>query len=288
MKDYAYYPGCSVKGTGRHYEESLLAAFDALGLNLLEIDDWNCCGATLYMSVDEMMSFTLSSRNLALAEKMGHDIVTPCSACYLVLIKTQDFIRRYPEIKAKIDGALKSAGMEYKGKVRVRHPLEVLINDMGLEDIKKKVTRPLKGIRVAPYYGCQLVRPYHEFDHPIYPTTMDRLLEALGAEVVDYPLKTRCCGGSLTGTIENVGLRLNQILLNEAQKRGANCLVTVCPLCQFNLECYQTKINKRFGTDLSLPILYFTQLLGLAVGVSKEELGFKRAMVPADSILVTA
>lgn len=288
MKEYAYYPGCSVKGTAKHYEESLLAAFDVLGLNLTELEDWNCCGATLALAVNELKSFTMVSRNLALAEKTGLDIVTPCSACYLVLLKTQDYIRRYPDIKAKIDRALKSVGMEYRGTVRVKHTLEALVNDVKLEEVKNRVTRPLKGFKVAPYYGCQIVRPYKEFDHPFYPDSMDRLLKALGAEVVDYPLKTDCCGAAIAGTMEEVGVRLNYVLLKEAQKRGANCVVTVCPLCQLNLEQYQGKINKRFNSDISLPILYFTQLLGLALGVPEERLGFNRAMVSADSLLEAA
>jgi heterodisulfide reductase subunit B len=288
VKEYAYYPGCSVKGTARHYEESLLMTFSAMELNLVELEDWNCCGATLCLAVDELMSDAMSSRNLAIAEKMGLDLVAPCSACYLVLIKTQDHIRRYPDIKAKMNRALEAVGMEYHGKLRVRHPLDILMNDVGLKEITARVTKPLEGFRVAPYYGCQLTRPYQVFDHSFYPSSMDKLFEALGAEVINYPLKTRCCGGSIIGSMEDVGLRLNQILLQEARKRGANCLATVCPLCQFNLECYQAKINKRYGSDFSLPVLYFTQLLGLAMGLPEDQLGFNRAVVPVDSLLMVS
>jgi heterodisulfide reductase subunit B len=280
MKAYTYYPGCSVKGTAKQYEESLLAVFEALDLRLEELPDWNCCGATFYMSVDEVMSFSLSARNLALAEPYKRDVVAPCSACYLVLLKTQDYIKRYPDIRKKVSDALDAANLTYHvGAVRVRHPLEILINDVGLENIRNRVKSPLRSFKIAPYYGCQIVRPYQEFDHQRYPETMDHLFEALGATVVDYPLKTSCCGGSLMGTIENVGLRLNYILLKEAHKRGANCIATVCPLCQFNLEAYQRKILEKENGLTETPVLYFTQLVGLALGVPAQKLGLQRAMV---------
>jgi heterodisulfide reductase subunit B len=289
MKQYTYYPGCSVKGTAKQYEESLLAVFNALDLKLNELDDWNCCGATLYMSVDNLMSFTLSARNLAKAAMNGqHDLVTPCSACYLVLLKTQDHIKRYPAIREKVNKALRAADLKYQQNVKVRHPLEVLLTDVGLEEIRKKVKTPLRGYKIAPYYGCQIVRPYSEFNHGSFPTSLDQLFEALGAEVVDYPLKTRCCGGSLTGTLEEVGLRLNYILLHEAVKRGANIMTTVCPLCQFNLECYQNKINSKYKTNIILPVVYFTQLMGLALGISKKALGLERNLVPLNEIAEAA
>ncbi|RMD95870.1 MAG: disulfide reductase, partial [Calditrichaeota bacterium] len=277
MKTYTYYPGCSVKGTARQYEESLLAVFDALELKLEELPDWNCCGATFYMSVDEKMSFSLSARNLALAERYQRDIVTPCSACYLVLLKTQDYIKRYPEIRKKVSDALEAAKLTYHGTLQVRHPLEVLINDVGLEAIQNRVRKPLRSFKIAPYYGCQIVRPYQKFDHRRYPETMDRLFEALGAEVVDYPSKTRCCGGSLMGTMEDVGIRLNYILLHDAAKRGANCIATLCPLCHFNLDMYQKKILKTYDSFEEIPVLYFTQLMGLAFGLPAKKLGIQRS-----------
>jgi heterodisulfide reductase subunit B len=279
MKTYSYYPGCSVKGTAKQYEESLLAVFEALDLKLLELPDWNCCGATMYMSVDENMSFAVSARNLAIAEEMGFDLVAPCSACYLVLLKTMKYIKQYPEIREKVDKALTAADLVYRGTVRVRHPLEVLLHDVGFEKIQNRVRIPLRSFKIAPYYGCQIVRPYQEFDHPCFPETMDQIFEYLGAEAVDYPVKTRCCGGSLTGTIEEVGLRINYILLSEAQRRGANCIVTVCPLCQFNLEAYQRKILKKYNDIKEIPILYFTQILGLAFGIPAKKLGIKRSII---------
>ena len=285
MNTYTYYPGCSLKGTARQYEESLLAVFEALDLRLEELPDWNCCGATFYMSIDEPTSFALSARNLALAEELGRDVVAPCSSCYLVLIKTQDYLRKYPGLRVKIGKALAAAGLTYSGRVKVRHPLEVILNDVGLEELQNKVRVPLRSFKIAPYYGCQIVRPYHEFDHPCFPNSMDVLFETLGAGVVDYPVKTRCCGGSLMGTVEDVGLRLNYILLNEAYKRGANCIVTVCPLCQFNLDSYQDKILKQYNGWNKMPVLYFTQVLGLALGLKPENLGIQRNIVQPEELV---
>jgi len=278
---YIYYPGCALKSTGRHYEESLRAVFDELGIDLEELKDWNCCGATAYMSIDELDAFALAARNLALAERWGgKEMIAPCSACYLVLNKTRDYMERYPQqIGTKVKKALKAAGLDYKNSVKVRHPLDILVNDFGIEEIKKRSRRSLNGLKIAPYYGCQIVRPYATFDDPFYPVTMDRLFSALGAEVVDYPLKTKCCGGSLTGTIEEVGLRLSYILLKNAKANGAELIVTVCPLCQFNLECYQDEVVKKYGEDVRMPILYFTQLLGIALGLSEDKLGIKRLLV---------
>jgi heterodisulfide reductase subunit B len=277
---YSYFPGCSLKGLGRAYEESLLPVFKHLGVELEELDDWNCCGATAYMAVDEGKACVLAARNLALAQKSGHaQMLAPCAACYLVLNKAQHYLQDYPAMKTTVDRALGTAGLHFTGELSVRHPLDVLLNDVGLEAIKQKVCRPLSGLKVAPYYGCQMVRPYATFDDQYNPTTMDRLLEALGATVIRYPLKTKCCGGSLTGTVPEAGVRMVYILLNEARKRGADCLATVCPLCQFNLDAYHAPLAAQYG-PIMVPTVYFTQLMGLAFGLEQQGLGLRRAAVP--------
>jgi heterodisulfide reductase subunit B len=286
---YLYYPGCSLKCTGRSYEESLLAVFDALKLDYTEIDDWNCCGATAYMSVDEVKAFTLAARNLALAEKQFEkeeeiNLIAPCAACYMVLLKTQNYMDAKPELRAKVYMALKEAGLTNKRRVKVRHPLDVITNDIGIDAISKAKKNSLKGIKVASYYGCQTVRPYATFDDARDPSTMDNLVKALGAEPVDWPLKTRCCGGSLTGTVPEVGLPLSYVLLKEAAKCGADVIVTACPLCQFNLECYQNVINKKYKENLNLPVIYFSQLMGLAFGISQKELGIQRLFIKPEKV----
>jgi heterodisulfide reductase subunit B len=284
---YMYYPGCSLLSTGKPYDESLRAVFRALDVELQEVDDWNCCGATAYVSIDEHQAFALATRNLALAEAQGANgngeevhLLAPCSACYMVLTKSQKYFGVYPEVQRQTTRGLAAAGLTYRGSVKVRHPLDVLVNDVGVKEIAKRVKDPMKGVRVVSYYGCQVVRPFATFDDPFYPTSMDRLMEAVGAVAVDWPLKTRCCGGSLTGTIPDAGLRLNHHLLMEARKREAAVIVTCCPLCQFNVECYQGTIVKKWGADVRVPVMYFTQLIGLALGIPERELGMQRMFVP--------
>lgn len=286
---HAYFPGCSLESTGISYDKSIRAVFNALGIDLQEIEDWNCCGATAYMSVKETVSFAISARNLAIAERMGaDDIIAPCSACYLVLAKTRRFLMERPELKSKVDEALAAANLKVDCKCPIRHPLEMLLNDLGLDAIKAKMKKRLEGHRYACYYGCQMVRPepYFESDRE-FPMALDEMMVALGAEQVDYPLKVRCCGGSQMVTNEGVGLDLTQDLLACAKDLGATAIVTTCPMCQYNLELYQDKISERVGRDLHLPILYFTQPLGLALGCSPESLGLQHHVVPMPASSLT-
>jgi len=290
---YLYFPGCSLSSTGRAYDESLRYVFRALNLPMDEVKDWNCCGATAYMSISELQAIALSARNLALAEQQKGDqktvdVVAPCAACYLVLIKAQRFLSESEEISTKVNAALAAANLSYRGDVKVRHPLDILANDVGLEKISAATKRPLKGLKVASYYGCQIVRPYALFDDQFNPQSMDQLLKAVGTESIDWPLKTRCCGGTLTGTIQDVGLRLSYLLLKEAKKRHADVIATACPLCQFNLECFQSKMGRVYGEEIQIPVVYFTQLLGLALGGRRRQLALQRLFVPLEPTLAVA
>ena len=276
---YTYYPGCSVSATANIYRDSIKAIAPALDLELEELEDWNCCGATAYMSVKELMSFAISARNLALAEVHHRDVVTPCSACYTVLNKTNHYFAEYPDLRTKIGQALEAGGLSYSGNIRVRHLLDIIVNDIGYEKIASLVKKKLTGLKVAPYYGCQIVRPEAGFDDPDEPTTMNSLVEAVGAECIDYRMKTVCCGASLMGTQEALALRLCKNLLLDAERKGAHCLVTTCPLCQMNLDIYQGKINGLFKTKFNLPIIYFTQLIGIALDIPARELGLERLAV---------
>ena len=284
MSSYTYFPGCSLKSTGKAYEKSLLAVFRALGVEMHELEDWNCCGATAYIAVDEVGASALAARNLALAEKQGGDVIAPCSSCYLVLNKTQHIMQEHPDTARRVTRGLDAIGLTYQGTSRVRHPLDVLINDVGIPAIQAKVTKPLKGLKVAPYYGCQIVRPYATFDDRDNPTTMDRLLAAAGAEVVDYHLKTACCGASVTGNVPKAGLPLVHTLLAEAQRREADLIATCCPLCQLNLDGYQDKISRQYEPT-RVPVVYFTQLLGLALGIPARELDLASGLVSAQPVL---
>ncbi|MCK4349230.1 MAG: CoB--CoM heterodisulfide reductase iron-sulfur subunit B family protein [Candidatus Krumholzibacteria bacterium] len=276
---YTYYPGCSVTSTANLYQESIDAISPILGIELEELEDWNCCGATAYMSVKELMSFAISARNLALAEPFHRDVVTPCSACYLVLNKTNQYFNEYPDLRKKLGQALEAGGLSYSGNVRVRHILDVIYNDVGPEKISSLVKKRLDGLRVVPYYGCQIVRPEMGFDDPDDPQSMDRLIEALGATSVEYPLKTKCCGASLIGTEEDIALRLCCELLSTAESAGAHCIVTLCPLCQMNLDVYQGKVNRLCGMEHNLPVLYITQLIGIALGLPSKSLGLDKLAV---------
>jgi heterodisulfide reductase subunit B2 len=280
---YLYYPGCSLKSSGKSYEESLLAVYKKLNINLEELEDWNCCGATNYMSINENNAISITARNLAIAEKQGgpdSTIMAPCAACYMGLLKTKQYIQTEPKIKESVTKNLKEAGLEFENKSVVRHPLDILINDIGTNLIGNSVEKPLKGYKVASYYGCQLLRPYSTFDDFRNPTSMETIVKTLGAEPVDWSLKTRCCGGSMTSTMSDIGLRLNFLLMKEAKFRGADVIITACPLCQFNLECFQNKISKKFGEDVHIPVMYFTQLMGIAFGINEKELGLQRSLSP--------
>ncbi len=270
MIEYAYYPGCSLKGTSKAYENSLLEIFKVLNIKLKEIPNWNCCGATAYFGIDKNIALLISARNLDIAKECGfRSMVVPCAGCFLSLKRCNEYVK-----EDKIGEMLEKAGIDYNGEVEVIHPIEIIINEIGLQEISKRVKIPLHDWKVACYYGCQLVRPYSNFDNPYDPQSLDLIMNALGAETIDYSLKTRCCGGSLTGTIEEVGLRLVYILLKEIKNKGANVIVTVCPLCHFNLEVYQKKMKSKFQEEFNIPVLHFTQAIGYAFGIDPKKLGF--------------
>jgi heterodisulfide reductase subunit B len=278
--EYTYYPGCSLEASAKGYDESVRFVFEKLGLKLIELEDWNCCGATSYMSTKETISLVISARNLALAEKSGRDIVSPCSACYTILYKTNHVLKENPIMLAKVNQALKKDQLKYNLSLDVRHPLEVLVNDVGVDTISAKIKVRLNGLKMAQYYGCQIVRPDRGLDDKDNPQMMDILFEAMGAENVYFPMKVRCCGGMLMTTYPDVGLELNKKILECAAENGADMLVTTCPLCQINLEAYQDKINKKFKTKYNIPVFFFTQVLGVALGGAPAELGLKRSLIP--------
>ncbi len=281
---FLYYPGCSLKSSGRAYEESLLAVFEKLDFPIEELPEWSCCGATAYMGIDESKAFALAGRNLALAEQAADGdevhLIAPCAACHLVLLKAQKYMQEYKSIGNTILGALQAVGLEYTGKVKVRHPLDVLVNEVGLERIHAGISDTLDGMRIASYYGCQIIRPYAEFDDQQHPMSMDDLLRACGAETVDWPAKVRCCGAMLTGTIEEVGQRMGYMILHEATRREVDAVATACPLCQFNLECFQKQMSARYHKQVNVPVAYFTQLVGKALGLDDRTLGLHRLFIP--------
>lgn len=279
---YTYYPGCSMEGTGRNYGESLIAVFRALGHELEPVPDYNCCGFIAYMSIDQAQALALAARNLSIAEQRGvKDLLTPCTACQVVLNRVDDFRVRYPQLVEKVLGTMREWGLDYRGTVKIKHPLEVLYDDVGVEKMKEMARGKLAGFRVACYYGCLYNRPHGITEERFFPTKMEEIFSGLGMEVADYHLKTKCCGGSLTNTVERVGLDSVFKLLQGAKRLGVDAIATTCPLCQFNLEAYQGRISSMFGEDVHVPVMYFSQVLGIEFGLSGEQLGLQRLFAPA-------
>jgi heterodisulfide reductase subunit B len=279
MKEFAYFPGCSLEKMASSYHMSALETTEKLGVKLKELDDWNCCGATTYFYIDELLAYTLCARNLAIAEKTGLDVVAPCSACYKNMYFTAAHLKKDADLAEHINFALEEDDLQFNGTIGVKHLIEVFANDIGPEELKSKVTRPLEGVRVAPYYGCQIVRPQKDRESVEQPQFFEEILSAIGATPVNYPLKMRCCGGSLIISSRTAALGMVRNLLQSAVDNQTTVIATACPMCQVNLEVYQQQVNQEFGTNFSVPVLYFTQLVGLALGISQKKLGIGKEFV---------
>ena len=281
--EYIYYPGCSLEGTALEYDVSTRAAMGALGAELTELNDWTCCGASAADATSYLLSMVLPARNLALAEGMDldADIMIPCSACYLNLRKVEDHVQQDGTLMGKINEALEEEGLAYNGGVKVRHLLDVMVNDLDPEAIAPLVKKNLDGLRVAIYYGCQAIRPYATYDDQEQPRSLEPLIKALGADIHPWEMGAKCCGAALMTTKKDVAMELTGSLLKAAQ--GADCIITVCPMCEMNLEAFQGPISKDRGEDLAIPVLYLPQLIGLALGLSKNELKLNLNLALADS-----
>jgi heterodisulfide reductase subunit B len=279
---YAYFPGCSQESTAKEYNRSLKAVAKRLGtMELVEIADWNCCGATPAAAVNAALPHALAARNLAIAEEMSMDMVAPCAACYKNMNKASHVLREDPDLLARINATLDSHQVEHAPAVR--HPVDVVVNDVGVDSVP--VEKPLNGLKVASYYGCLITRPEGGFDDPDYPVSMDRLMEALGAEAVDWQYKTKCCGGAIYMTTEDISFALSADVLAHAKAAGANAVAVGCPFCQLLLDLYQDKLNAIKNTSFDLPILFFSQLMGLAMGLDRAELGLERLVVSPFKLL---
>ncbi len=263
---YLYYPGCSLEGTSIEYNVSTKVLLKTLDLELKEIEDWNCCGATAAEAQSNLLSYVLPARNLALAEKMNtsKEILVPCSACYLNLKKTEIAIKKDKALLRTINTALAENDLALQGDVTVRHLLDVLSNDIDIETIQKTAQDKMSGLVIAPYYGCQCLRPFAVFDDPEDPHSMDALIRATGAKPLEWDMGGQCCGASNTSTKPEAGMALVGKILKSA--KGADAILTVCPMCQMNLESHQKKISQIQGINLEIPVLFLPQFLGLAMG----------------------
>ncbi len=274
-----YYPGCSSQGSGRHLDESIRAVLPELGVEIDDIEDWNCCGASVgHIGGGQLPNLSLTGRNLAKARERGtQDVVTGCAACYLNTHGGNEKIKADVKKKAQVNEALEAGGLKYEGDLNVRHVCEVFVNEVGVDKIKERVTNPLKGLKVAGYVGCQTVRPfagtqaggnYDTYDDPEF---LDDFTRAVGAEAVPFKHKTACCGGSVAVMSPDRTLHLMKNILEDAKQSGADVISTPCPLCQTNVEMYQEQINKKFGTDYNIPVVFPTQLMAVAFGMDGEK-----------------
>ena len=290
MKYFLYW-GCSLEGSGANFLISLKPVCEALGIEFKEINDWNCCGASVsYAGANDLSIKVLNARNLALAEAVAsYDIVAPCSSCYIQMNKVNHEIQEDKELGKEVNEILAEGNLNYKGGIKVRHIMDVLYNDIGTEKIREMAVKPLNGINVAGYVGCQSVRPYGEYDSMEKPVVQDRLLEALGATVVPFPKKISCCGSGIFLPEMDYCFGLVKDILDDAVNHGADLISTVCPMCAMNLELYQDRINQRYGTDFNIPVLYLTQLMAVAFGMDfKKDAALNYNIIPPEGILNAA
>ena len=276
----SYYPGCTLKTTAKSFDSSTIAAAEALGVELVELPRWNCCGTVHALVKDDVMHYLAPIRNLVRVEQMNEEglvydkrVVTQCAMCYNTLKRANAAAKEDPEKMEKIRDVMEKEP-NYGGSVEVVHLLEVFLKE-GFEKVAERVEKPLKGLKVAPYYGCLLLRP-REFglDDPDNPHVMEDLLKALGADIVDIPFKSKCCGAYHTVQMKEVTAKLSHRILQQVMDAGADMVATVCPLCQYNLGDRQKEVKKIFRDFESIPVIYYTQLMALAFGQGKEATGF--------------
>ncbi len=281
----AYYPGCSLKGTSFEYEVSLLKILEALNIEIKEIPDWNCCGASAAHSINHNLSIALPARNLAIAEGEGYEsVLAPCAACSNRLKTAHHELKSDDILKKKITDSLE---MPYNADMEINNMLEFLIKIVGKDKIKSMVKKPLSGLKVASYYGCLLVRPpkIMQFDDPENPVSMDELVGLTGAETVDYSYKTECCGAINSLSKPDVVMALTGNVLYDIKKHGADLVVVACPLCHSNLDVRQREIERKYSEKIGLPVLFITELLGLSFGIAPKDLAIEGHMVAADRVL---
>jgi succinate dehydrogenase / fumarate reductase cytochrome b subunit len=289
-RQFAYYPGCVAEFSSKELNATTKALAPMLDIELVPMPAATCCGAGDIAEAKPNLYLSLNVRILSEAEEMGHDILTICNVCTLNLRRANQMVKDDPRLLEQVNGELVKAGARpYSGGVEVTHLLWYISTEEGLAMLEKQGPRGLNGLRVAPYYGCQLLRPSSVmgFEDPDKPQSMERLIRALGGEVADYDAKTKCCGFPIILAREQVALKESHVALSQARDAGADCMVTPCPLCHLAMDAYQRKAESLNGTEYNMPVLHLPQLLGLALGMSTEIMQFKRHMVPVDRVLET-
>ncbi len=280
----AYYPGCSLSGSAKELDISIKAISGPLGLELVEVPDWNCCGASSAHSTGHFLSFALPARNMLKAEEAGCDEFTaPCPACYVRTFLAQREFNDNPEMKRHLENAL-GQKFDWQSDIKIKNVIEVFVDKIKPALVKN----PLKGLKVVNYYGCALVKPpktFGFFDDPENPQSLDRIMNTLGAESIEWPYKTECCSASLCFTNQDATWKVCRDILQMAKDSGAKAIVVACTLCQSNLDMRQSQVNKKYKTNFNIPVVYFTQLIGLAMGIPAEKLGFDKLFVDARPLL---
>jgi heterodisulfide reductase subunit B len=279
---YTFYPGCSLGATAKDFYISTTSMAERLGLELAELEDWICCGSTAAHNSDPLLADALPAQNLLAAR--GQTVAVACASCYSRLKMANHNIAGDAGVRARVAEVV---GADYDGLTPVKHLLEIVSQDLEPKDLAARISRPLKGLKVACYYGCLLSRPPEvtQFDDAENPTLMDKLLQTAGATPVDWPHKTECCGAGFSITDPDMVVDLTEKILSLAQAAGVDCIATACPLCQLNLDMRQKDVEAKYGRRYGLPVFYFTQLMGLAVGCSAKEVALERLIVDPRPLL---
>jgi len=288
---YALYTGCTARESTPELLSSTMAVAKKLGIELILLDEASCCGASHLQDFDEFLSLVLNARNICYAEKLGLDMVTICNTCQLNTAMTKERLDSDPELKAKVNEKLAEVGLEYKGTTQIRHFQHVLIEDYGLENIRKKVEVPLSHFNIAPFYGCHNIRPseLHKDsnggENPYAPTSLDDLIKALEGNSVNYESKNKCCGFHVDLQAPKTSNALSGGALLDAIDNNADLMVTPCPLCQLNMDLKQDSAGKQLGRDIELPVLHLPQMIALALGATAEEIGLKFNVTKATDLI---
>lgn len=286
-RSYAYFPGCSAKGTCQELDISTAAVARRLGIELRQLENPGCTGAREFRAISELVHFTANGRIIAKAEQLSRDLVVVCDTCLLNLVEANAKLKADAALRDAVNGALAAEGLAFKGTINVKHFLWVLTEDLGPDALRKMIVRPLTGLKVAPFYGCHIQRPASvqagapTADKP----ALDRLCELLGASVVHYEGASRCCGFHVVAAEEKISLTMSGSHLGHAKDEGAHCVVTPCPLCHTVFDAYQPDIERNQGRSLGLPILHVAQMVGLAIGLSSKELALSRHVVECGNLL---
>jgi heterodisulfide reductase subunit B len=285
MKKYALYPGCVMPTEQFALEKSIREVLPVLDIELVDLKGFSCCGEPL-KSVNQMLTLTLCARNLAIAEKEGLDVFTPCPMCHLALSNCKKILDTDPEMNKRVNAFLQDEGLKYTGTADIVHTVELLHNEIGLDKIKEKVKKPIKGLKAATHYGCHLFRP-SELGRPVdseNPQEIENILSTIGAKPIDYPEKLDCCGGLLTANLPESALTKTGQKLQKVQEAGFEVFIDVCPWCHRQYDAKQTKAGETVAAKLDVPVLYLTQLIGLSFGISKDKLGIDLNLSPVDKL----